>query len=66
MCHREFASGKVKGRIISERLHLSAVWIGVKKDSIIYTLLPFDKELGSFPHKEKKKRDCKNTEKEQS
>lgn len=41
----------MKGRIIFERLHLSAVCIGVKNDSIIYALLPFNKELGSFPPK---------------
>ena len=32
MCHWEFESGRVKGGIVSERLRLSAVCIGVKSD----------------------------------
>lgn len=47
-------SDRVKGRIIFERLHLSAVCFELKNDSIIYTPLPFEKELGSFPPKGQK------------
>lgn len=47
----EFESGRVKRRIIFERLRLSAVCIGVKNDSIIYIPLSFKKGMKvTYPH----------------
>ena len=63
MCHREFESGKVKERIISERLHLSAVCIGVKNDSIIYAPLSGEEKLGSLPSHPQRQKTVKEEKK---